>query len=85
MKKLILSLSIMSLITFGLYSCRETTGEKAEDAVEAAAEDTKDNIETAGDAIEEAAEDTGDAIENAGDEINEEIEGTDDMQQTNDN
>lgn len=63
--KLITVIASISLIT---YSCRETTGDKAEDAIEAAAEDTKDNLEQAGEAIEDV-----------GEEIKEEVQNTDDI------
>jgi len=66
MKKVITTLAALALIV-SISSCRETTGEKAEDALEAAAEDTEDNLEKAGDAIENAAE-----------EVEDEIEGNDD-------
>ncbi|MAP53322.1 hypothetical protein [Altibacter sp.] len=78
MKKLILSAAALSIV-FATYSCRETTGEKAEEAIEAAAQDTEENLDKAGEAIEEAMQETGEAIEKAGEEIEEEIEGTDDM------
>jgi peptidoglycan hydrolase CwlO-like protein len=84
MKKIITTLAALALIV-SISSCRETTGEKAEDAIKAAVEDTENNIEKAGDAIEEAVEDAGDAIENAGDEIEEEIDGTDDVNGDDDN
>lgn len=84
MKKVFLSCTALMLV-LSLASCRETTGEKAEDAIEAAAQDTKDNLEKAGEAIEEAAEETGEAIENAGNELQEEIEGTDDVNGDDDN
>ncbi|MFC7356505.1 hypothetical protein ACFQO1_02310 [Jejudonia soesokkakensis] len=84
MKKIMTTLAALALIV-SISSCRETTGEKAEDALEAAAQDTEDNLEKAGEAIEEAVEDAGDAIENAGDEIEEEIDGTDDVNGDDDN
>ena len=83
MKKVFVSFAALALVV-SIYSCRETTEEKAEDAIEAAAQDTEDNLEAAGDAIEEAAE-TGDAIENAANEVKEEIEGTDDVNGDDDN
>ncbi|MAT89953.1 MAG: hypothetical protein CMC35_04605 [Flavobacteriaceae bacterium] len=83
MKKFTTALLLL-LFVFSV-SCRETTQEKAQDALEAAAEDTENNLENAGEAIEEAVEETGDAIENAGEEINEEIEGTDEMPGGDDN
>ena len=65
----------MAIIAISLttYSCRETTGDKAEEAIEAAAEDTEDNLEEAGE-----------AIENVGEEIEEEVQGTDDRNGDND-
>lgn len=84
MKKVITTLAALALIV-SISSCRETTGEKAEEAIEAAAQDTEDNFEKAGDAIEEAVEETGEAIENAGEEIEEEVDGTDDVNGDDDN
>ncbi|RMA57597.1 hypothetical protein [Ulvibacter antarcticus] len=77
MKKLILSLASLCLV-LSIYSCRETTEEKAADALENAVEDTQSNLEKAGDAIEEAVEDTGDAIEEGVQEVKDEVEGNDD-------
>lgn len=71
MKKVITTLAALALIV-SISSCRETTEEKAEDAVESAAQDAEDNMERAGDEIENAAD-------NAGQEIEEEVDGTDDM------
>lgn len=84
MKKLCVSLAVLGLL-LSVSSCRETTGDKAEEAIEAAAEDTENNLEKAGEAIEQAAEETGEAIENVGEEIEEEIEGTDDVNGDDDN
>jgi len=67
MRTKILTLAILATSLF-TYSCRETTGDKVGDAIEAAAEDTENNLEKAGD-----------AIENAGNEIQEEVRGTDDI------
>lgn len=71
MKKVLVSFAALALV-FSIYSCRETTEEKAEDAVEATAQDTEDNVEAAGNAVEDAANE-------AGEEIEEEIDETDDM------
>ena len=35
----------------GTVSCRESTGEKAEETIESAAQDTEDNLEKAGEEI----------------------------------
>ncbi|QNJ97883.1 hypothetical protein [Constantimarinum furrinae] len=78
MKKIFIIFAAICMV-FAFYSCRETTGEKAEEAIEAAAEDTENNLKKAGEAIEEAAEETGEALEKAGEEIQEEIDGTDEM------
>lgn len=67
MKKLFLLFAVATM-SLSIYSCRETTEEKTEDAVESMGED----VENAGEEVENAAE-------NAGDEMEEEVEGTDDM------
>lgn len=67
MKKLILTFASLCLI-FSIYSCRETTEEKAEDAMEEAAQDVETNVEEAGDAIEEAAEEVEEEIDDATDD-----------------
>jgi hypothetical protein len=71
MKKLVTTFAALALIV-SISSCRETTEEKAEDAVEAAAQDAEDNMEKAGDAVENAANE-------AGQEMKEEMDGTDDV------
>ena len=52
MKKIFLSMTLLGLL-IGTTSCRESTAEKAEDAIESAAEDTEDNLEEVGEEIEE--------------------------------
>jgi len=64
MKKLSLIL-LASVFTLSIYSCRETTEEKTEDAFEEVGND----IETT----------TEDAYDNAETEVQEEIDGTDDL------
>lgn len=54
MKKLFLLLMIAG-ITTSLYSCRETTKEKSEEAVEAIGKDIETNVKKAGEKIEEGA------------------------------
>lgn len=68
MKKLFLSL-LVAAFTLSIYSCRETTEDKTEDAVEAVGED----VEAAGEEVE--AE-----MEEADTEIEEEMNETDDVQ-----
>lgn len=77
MKKVFLGFAALALLV-SISSCRETTGDKAEEAVEAAAEDTENNLERAGDAIEEAAEDTGNALQEAGDAVEDAVDDMDD-------
>tara|TARA_R100000935_G_scaffold38680_1_gene59954 strand:- start:61241 stop:61483 length:243 start_codon:yes stop_codon:yes gene_type:complete len=77
MKKVFLGFAALALVV-SISSCRETTGDKAEEAVEAAAEDTENNLEQAGDAIEATAEETEEALEEAGEEIEEAVEDMDD-------
>ncbi|RDK83870.1 hypothetical protein [Marinirhabdus gelatinilytica] len=89
MKKVFVGFAALAL-TLSVYSCRETTGEKAEEAIEAAAEDTENNLEAAGEAIEDAAEETEDALEEAGESIENAVEGTEEeieeeMDETDDN
>ena len=71
MKKVFTTFAALALIV-SVSSCRETTGDKAEDAIESAAQDAENNVKKAGDAVENAAD-------KAGQEINEEINGTDDV------
>lgn len=83
MKKLFLGL-LATVFTLSIYSCRETTEEKTEDAVEAIGED----MEAAGEEAEAEMEEVGEEIEQAGEEaeaeikeeIDEEIHETDDAQ-----
>lgn len=67
MKRILLSVFMIAL-TVSVYSCRETTQEKTDEAVEAMGED-----------IENAAEEAGDAIQEGADELNDEIQGNDDV------
>lgn len=76
MKKLILSIFVAAL-SLSIYSCRETTEEKAEEAVEAAGEDIEHNTRKAGEEIEEGAEE----IER---EIDEEIHEDDEIHANHD-
>lgn len=62
MKKMILSLMALSLM-IAVSSCRETTGDKVEEAAEAVGED-----------IENAAEATAETVEEGVDEIDQEID-----------
>ena len=71
MKKVFLLFAVATM-TLSLYSCRETTEEKTEDAVEEIGNDIEESAEEAGAEIESAAE-------GAETEMEEEIEGTDDM------
>ena len=71
MKKVILSLFIAGL-SFSFVSCRETTEEKTEDAIEAIGEDIEENADRAAEKIEEGAE-------KVGREIDEEMHDHDDM------
>ena len=55
MKKVLLHLTVAGIL-FSFSSCRETTEQKAEDAIEAAGEDIRRNTERAAEEIEEGAE-----------------------------
>ncbi|WP_029037876.1 hypothetical protein [Salinimicrobium xinjiangense] len=70
MKKFFLSL-MLSLFALSIYSCRETTQEKTEDALEAIGEDVEDGTRRAADKLEEGAE-------NIEKEVHEEMHETDD-------
>ncbi|CAM4351088.1 hypothetical protein [Gillisia limnaea] len=54
MKKLILMLMVAGMAS-SIYSCRETTQEKTQDAVEAIGEDIESNTKKAAEKIEEGA------------------------------
>lgn len=71
MKKLILMLMLAGMAT-SLYSCRETTQEKTQEAVEAIGEDIEENTKKAGKKIEEGAK-------KVSKEVKEEINNTDDV------
>ena len=71
MKKLFLLFAVATM-SLSIYSCRETTEEKTEDAVEEMGNDIEESAEEAGQEVENAAE-------NAETEMEEEVEGTDDM------
>lgn len=70
MKKLFLSL-VLAGAGLSTYSCRESTQQKTEDAVEAIGEDVEDGTRRAADKLERGAE----KVER---EIDEEIHETDD-------
>lgn len=72
MKKLSLLL-LAAVFSLSIYSCRDTTEEKTEDAVEEIGNDVENAAEEANYEIEAAAD-------NAEAEIDAEIEGTDDSQ-----
>lgn len=71
MKKSFLML-VLGLVSFTLFSCRETTQQKTQDAVEAIGEDIEDNTKEAGRKIEEGAK-------KVKEEVQEEIDNTDDV------
>jgi|TARA_R110002020_G_scaffold351199_1_gene564467 gas vesicle protein len=71
MKKLVLLL--ISIFTLSLYSCRETTQEKTEDAVEAIGKDIEDNVNKAGEKVKEGAKKVEEGAEKVEREIDEEI------------
>jgi len=69
MKKLSLLL-LAAVFTFSFYSCRETTEEKTEDAVEETGNDMKEATEESVDAVEEATDKFVDAVEEAAEDVN---------------
>jgi vacuolar-type H+-ATPase subunit H len=62
MKKVLLTFSVLGLL-LGTTSCRESTGDKAEDTIESAVEDAEDNLEQVGDEIQELGNDIDKEIE----------------------
>ena len=76
MKKLSLLL-LAAVFSLSIYSCRETTEEKTEDAVEEIGNDMETSAEEAGDEIEQAAENAEAEID---EEMHEEMDHTDEMQ-----
>jgi gas vesicle protein len=62
MKKLFLLLMIAG-ITTSIYSCRETTQEKSEEAVEAIGKDIETNVKKASEKIEEGAKKVKEEVE----------------------
>lgn len=72
MKKLSLLL-LAAVFSLSIYSCRETTEEKTEDAVEEIGDDMENTAEEAGEEMEEAAE-------NVEAEMDEEMDDTEEMQ-----
>lgn len=70
MKKVIL-MCLLAAMSITVYSCRETTQEKTEDALESIGEDIETNTKKAGEKIEEGAK-------KLKKEVQEEIDNTDD-------
>ena len=56
MKKLVICIAISGMV-FTTYSCRETTRDETEEAVEAIGEDVEAGAEEAGERLERGAED----------------------------
>ena len=75
MRKLFLMLAV-AFMSCSLFSCRETTQQKTEDAVEAIGEDIEENTKEAGRKIEEGAN-------KVKEEVQEEIDNTDDVNANN--
>ncbi|MUP44338.1 hypothetical protein E0K83_01090 [Gramella sp. BOM4] len=82
MKKLFLLFAVATM-SLSIYSCRETTEEKTEDAVEAMGEDVENAAEEAGNEMEEAGQDIENAAENAENEMEQEVE--EEVNETDDN
>lgn len=82
MKKLFLLFAVATM-SLSIYSCRETTEEKTEDAVEAMGEDVENAAEEAGNEMEEAGQDVENAAENAENEMEQEVE--EEVNETDDN
>jgi phosphate uptake regulator len=62
MKKLSLLL-LAAVFTLSIYSCRETTEEKTEDAVEEIGNDVEEATEESVEAVEDATEEAVEAVE----------------------
>ncbi|WP_037316159.1 hypothetical protein [Salegentibacter sp. Hel_I_6] len=77
MKKVILLL--LATFSLSLYSCRESTQEKTEDAVEAIGKDIEDNVNKAGEKVKEGAKKVEEGAKDVEREIDEEIHNTDDV------
>lgn len=71
MKKLLMVLMVAGMAT-SMYSCRETTQQKTQEAVKAIGEDIEENTKKAGKKIEEGAK-------KVKDEIKQEVNNTDDV------
>lgn len=82
MKKLFVLFAVATM-SLSIYSCRETTEEKTEDAVEAMGEDVENAAEEAGNEMEEAGQDVENAAENAENEMEEEVQ--EEVNETDDN
>jgi predicted small secreted protein len=78
MKKLFLLFAVATM-SLSIYSCRETTEEKSEDAMESAGEDIENAAEEAGDEMEEAGNEIEAEAENAEQEMEEEMNEDDNM------
>ena len=82
MKKLFLLFAVATM-SLSIYSCRETTEEKTEDAVEAMGEDVENAADEAGNEMEEAGQDVENAAENAEEEMEQEVQ--EEVNETDDN
>ena len=71
MKKTVMILALAAM-SISMYSCRETTQERTEEAAEAIGNDIEDGAREAGEKIERGAK-------KVGEEIDEEIHDTDDV------
>jgi len=78
MKKLFLLFAVATM-SLSIYSCRETTEEKTEDAMESAGEDIENTAEEAGDEMEEAGNEIEAEAEEAEAEMEEEMNEDDNM------
>ncbi|SKB74590.1 hypothetical protein SAMN05660776_2773 [Salegentibacter holothuriorum] len=76
MKKKVLIL--IAVFCLSLYSCRETTQEKTEDAVEAIGKDIEDNVNKAGDKVKEGAKKVKESAKKVEKEIDEELHNSND-------
>lgn len=70
---------LATIFALSLYSCRENTQEKTEEAVEAIGKDIEDNVNKAGEKVKEGADKIEEGAEKIEREIDEEINNTDDV------
>lgn len=74
MKKLVLIVAALFVVSTALVSCRDQNNTNEVDELRDERNDIEEAADDVGDAIDNAAEDTGDAIENAAEDTGDAIE-----------